>query len=152
MGHWRDVRSGREIWVIDAESVGDWPESPPWQSEGFCLLFASDHVVDVDPLARRALDQGAAFLSAWGPGCVVIEDAFDAMIVRDRDDTRFYDVATTSHSDESLDETLEFFIDSATPAPARAASCAAWVVFPIGAAFRTRVERALRRRGAEPRP
>jgi hypothetical protein len=151
MSHWHDSKSGRELWVLDAESVDDWPELPPWTSPGFCLFFAAERVMNIDRLARRALDQGLAFACAWGPGCAMIEDDFDEVVVGDGSRPEATDVLTTSHPDESLDEALEFFLDAVTPAPAREPLCEAWVVFAIGAPLRTRVEKTLRRRRAEPR-
>lgn len=149
MSRWRDPRTGREVWLLHADSARDWPAQPPWTCDGFCLLFAAEHVVDVSRLARAAIDGGLAFACAWGPGCAMIEEAFDEAIVSDgREETSDDVIMTTSHVDESLDEALEFFLDVVTPAPARVATCGAWVVFPIGAALRGRVERALARRGA----
>jgi hypothetical protein len=150
MGAWRDTKSGRRVWVVDAARVDDWPEPPPWESAGFALLFAAEHVVDVAALAERAVARGLAFACAWGPGCVMIEDAFDeAIVAHDREESADDVRLTTSHADESLEEALEFFLDAATPSVARRETCGAWVVFPIGAALRARVERALKRRGAQ---
>lgn len=150
MSHWRDGRTEREVWVLEAESARDWPAHPPWSSAGFCLLFAAEHVVDVTRLAQAALDQGLAFACSWGPGCEMIEETFDEVIVsRGGDETEDDVVLTTSHAGETLEEAIEFFLDVATPASAREPSCGAWTIFPLGAACRARVERALRRRGAE---
>jgi hypothetical protein len=150
MSHWLDVRSNRQVWVLDAQSVRDWPEAAPWSSKGFALLFAAEHVVDVEHLAERAIEQGLAFACAWGPGCSMIEDTFDDAVVDSvRDETSDNALMTSSHADESLEETLEFFLDVVVPAPARVASCQAWVVFPVGAALRERVVRGLQKRGAK---
>jgi hypothetical protein len=149
MSQWRDLKSGRDVWVLDAESARDWPAQTPWTCAGFGLLFAADHVIDVTRLGQTALAQGLAFAASWGSGCSLMEESFDEIIVGfGREETRDDVVLTTSHDGESLDEAIEFFLEAATASPARAPSCNAWVIFPLGAELRTRVERALRRRGA----
>lgn len=148
---WLDVKSGREVWLLDAARVGDWPDAPPWKSPGFALLFAADHSLAVAKLAERALAQGLAMACTWGPGCAMTEDEFDEAIVdRESDETADDVVLTTSHADESLAEALDFFLDAATPSRARVAGCRAWVVFAVGESLAARVARALRRRGARP--
>lgn len=148
LSHWLDPKSRREVWVIAGDRTRDWPAAVPWPSATFGLLVLTEHVVDVDPLARPALAQGLVFASAWGPGCELIEEAFDEIIARDRPDETSRDaVLTASHPDESLEETLEFFLEIATTAPAYDATCGAWVVFAMGPCVE-RVELALQRRRA----
>jgi hypothetical protein len=149
--HWLDAKSERHVWVIDATSVADWPAEPPWTCSSFGLLFAAEHVVDVEQLAELALAQGLAIACAWGPGCSMIEDDFDDVIVGHETDatTDANVVLTTSHADESLGEALDFFLDAALPARAKVARCDAWVVFALGSSNQRRVERALQARGAQ---
>jgi hypothetical protein len=152
MGRWLDPKSGREVWVVDAERAGDWPGVTPWSSKKFVLLFAAEHVVEIAALARRALEQGMVVAAAWGPGCSMMEDAFDEAIVSlQPHETEHNVVITTSHADESLEEALEYFLD-VSPARDHEADCGAWVIFPLGEGLRGRFERALRRRGAKPLP
>jgi hypothetical protein len=58
-------------------------------------------------------------------------------------------ILTTSHADESLDDVLEFFLDTLNPATGRAERCTAWVVLAVGDVAST-VERILERRLATP--
>lgn len=149
MSAWIDPTSGKHVWVVGAESCDDWPDPPPWSSAGFGLLLAAERFVDAAPLAERAVAQGLAFASAWGPACTMVEDVFDETIVDTGNDESADDVVlTTSHPDESLEETLEFFLDAATAAPGRAAACDTWVIFALGPSLLRRVERALQKRGA----
>jgi hypothetical protein len=149
LSRWSDAKSSRDVWVVAAESTRDWPEPRPWPSATFGLLVVAEHVVDVEPLARRALAQGLVFASTWGPGCELIEEELDDVIAAEHPRETPDDVVlTTSHPDESLEETIEFFLEVAYTAPAYTASCAAWVVFAIGPLCLERVERALERRGA----
>lgn len=149
--HWLDAKSERHVWVINATSVADWPAEPPWTCSDFGLLFAAEHVVEIEQLAELALAQGLAIACAWGPGCSMIEDDFDEVIVgHGVDETAADVVLTTSHADESLGEAIDFFLDAALPARARVARCDAWVVFALGTSNQRRVERALRARDAQP--
>lgn len=149
MSAWLDPNSGKHVWVMGAESCEEWPETPPWTSAGFGLLFAAERYVAAAPLAERAVAQGLAFASAWGPACAMIEDVFDETIVHTgKDETADDAVLTTSHPDESLEEALEFFLDAAAAARGRSDDCTTWVVFALGPSILRRVERALQKRGA----
>jgi hypothetical protein len=149
MKRWTDVRSGRDVWLLTATTVEDWPEIPPWESECFGLLVATDRVLDVRQLAQRTLAQGVALVAAFGPDCSLIETVFDEAIVGDGSTPETVDsvILTTSHEDESLDDTLEFFLDVFFPATNYAERCTTWVVFAVGDVA-SRVERVLAGRGA----
>jgi hypothetical protein len=147
---WLDTRSGRRVWVIARDRASEWPEGVPWTCRGFALLFAAERAFDVRRLAERALDQGLAMACAWGPGCALVEDGFDEVIVAQHPDETPDDVVlTSSHADESIGEALDFFLDAAMPARARRRGCDAWVVFACGRGIAKRVERALEARGAK---
>jgi hypothetical protein len=147
--HWLDSKSGRDVWVFNARTVDDWPAEPPWSCPGFGLLFVAEHVMDVEQLAELALAQGLAIACAWGPGCSMIEDGFDEVIVdHGPEETSSDAVLTNSHSDESLGEAFDFFLEAARPSRARVAGCAAWAVFALGESNQRRIVRALRARGA----
>lgn len=152
MTRWKDLPSGRDVVVLDAETTRDWPGAPAWRSAKFCLLLLAEHVVDPGPLLARALPQGLVFASAWGPGCELVEESFDEEIAGDgeRPEEPGSAILTTSHPDESLEEALEFFLEAVCPAPEHVHGCDTWVVYPVGAACRARVETALRRRAARP--
>jgi hypothetical protein len=147
---WRDPHSGRDVWLCPAASVEEWPREPPWSSAGFGLLVAADHAVDAKAIAKDAVARGVAFVCTWGPGCAIVEEAFDEAIVSSgREETKDDVVLTTSHAEESLEEVLEFFLDAATPSRDRVEACGAWLVFAVGEGLGERFERALRRRGAK---
>ena len=149
MSQWLDLRSNRRVWVIGIASARDWPDRPPWPSAKFALLLLTEHVVEVHALVRRALAQGLVFASSWGPGCELVDEDVDEVIAAEQPNAAEDDVVlTTSHADESLEETLEFFLDVTQPAPGNVAGCQAWVVLDVGESFAGRVEHALSRRGA----
>ncbi len=146
---WVDPYSNRQVWLLGATSVDKWPSTMPWSCVGFGLLLAVDHAVDATELAEDAVARGVAFVCTWGPGCAIVEDAFDdAIVTSGRAETKHDVVLTTSHAEESLEEALEFFLDAATPSRDRVKGCGAWFVFAVGEGLRARFERALRRRGA----
>ena len=146
---WRDPHSGRDVWLLQAAGVEEWPGELPWAAAGFALLFAADHAVDAESIAEDAVARGAAFVCTWGPGCSMVEETFDDAIASSgQPETKDDVVLTTSHAYESLEEALEFFLDAATPSRGRAAGCEAWFVFAVGSGLGERFERALRRRGA----
>jgi hypothetical protein len=147
---WEDVESGRDVFVITLTRAEDWPDATPWSCEGFGLLVLTERVVDVAPLATRALARGVAVVCSWGPGCSMIEDAFDDAIVDAHPNETENDVVlTTSHEGESLEEAMEFFLDVILPAKDRAASCRAWCIAAFGEELPKRVTRAMERREAK---
>jgi hypothetical protein len=154
MSRWQDPRADRDVVVLVADSTRDWPDVPPTAGAKFCLLLLAEHLVDAEPLLHTALDQGMVFACAWGPGCELVEDTFDEIIVAHGLDSApsSETILTTSHPEESLEEALEFFLEAVAPAAAHVAACKTWVVFPVGATCRARVELALSRRGARRQP
>ena len=149
MDRWADVESGRDVFVITVGTSDEWPDITPWSCEGFGLLVLTERVVDVGPLASKAVAGGVAVVCSWGPGCSMIEDAFDDAIVDAHPNETENDVVlTTSHEGESLEEAIEFFLDVILPAKDRAASCRAWCVVAFGDDLQKRVTRAMERRSA----
>lgn len=148
---WRDPASGRDVFLIDAENIRDWPASAPWKSAKFGLLLLGARPADLGSFPEHVLAQGAVYVAAWGPECETVHDVFDETIVGPLGEgggTEDTVVLTTWHPDESLEDALAFFLGPAYPAPAHAEECRVWVVFPVRAEDRSRVERALSQRGA----
>lgn len=137
------------MFLVAADTVDDWPLTPPWASAAFGLLIASDQEIDAGTVAERAIAQGLALVAAWGPRCDQVEDVFDEVIVGDgtRSETQETVIITTSHPTYSLSEALEYFLDTSWPASAYVESCQAWVVFAIGGVG-AKLERSLHDRGA----
>ncbi len=146
---WADVESGRDVFVLTLARAEEWSDATPWSSEGFGLLVLTEHVIDVGPLAAKAVARGVAVVCSWGPGCSMIEDAFDEAIVDAHPSETDNDVVlTTSHEGESLEEAIEFFLDVILPSKDRAASCHAWCIVAFCEDLQKRVTRAMERRGA----
>ena len=149
VSRWRDDRFERTVFLVAADTVDDWPLTPPWVSAAFGLFIASDQEIDAGTVAERAIAQGLALVAAWGPRCEHVEDIFDEERVGDgtRSETDETVIMTTSHPDESLSEALDYFLVTSFPADAYVESCQAWVVFAIGSVG-AKLEGALHDRGA----
>jgi hypothetical protein len=123
---WLDVRSGRNVWVIE-----HWPTERAWPSLHFALLVATDRAIDVHHNAHEMLQLGLAAVEAWGPGCVKIERAFDDA-VRHRDETTDSVLLTTSHPGDPFATSLEWFLDIFQVADDYQSTCDAWVILALG--------------------
>lgn len=139
MDHWHDVESDREVWVLAMRGVADWPVKTPWACANFGLFVALERVVDATPIAEAASSQGLVVAFAWGPGCAIVEEAFDDAIEERA-------LVTTSRAHETLEEALELFFAIEPPRES-----GAWCIAAFGEALEKRVTRALERRGAKRR-
>ncbi len=104
-----------------------WPTSIELSGGRFRLFVAADisHISAdvVSQFAAAALARGMVYFCAWGRDCERFHDIVDEVVVEDDvlGKRRFVGptakdaVMTTWHDDESLEEALEFFINSALP-------------------------------------
>jgi len=118
--------------TIEALATKIVPTSP-----NFGLLLAMDaQSIDsgqIGDLAEKMADKGLAYLCAWGPDCERVHDIFDEIEVqRDLEKEDDSVIMTTWHSDESLEECLWFFVNSAFPDSAYEQSCKDWIIAPLG--------------------
>lgn len=81
--------------------------------------------------ASRLVDRGVTYACAWGSDCERIHDVFDEVDVGavsgDPDDF----IMTTWHSDESLDEAVDFFLACAFPLDQHLDTCS-WIAIIVG--------------------
>ena len=83
--------------------------------------------------AESLIPKGLAYLCAWGPDCERVHDCFDEILSEaDPESTEADVVMTTWHDDESLEEALSYFANSAGAAANYAASCKDWIAAVIG--------------------
>lgn len=103
-----------------------------------CVLFiAMDarpmSINEISNIANWALDQGAVYVSVWGPDCERVHDIIDEVLVdRSHDATDEDVIMTTWHDDETLEEVLWFAVNSAFPAGAYEETCKTLVVIAVG--------------------
>ncbi len=142
-------KSDRMFYVADLKRLGDWPTQMHLTSRHFVLFLACDAAkIDEDALSRfaeTALDQGLAYVCAWGSGCESVHDTFDwAHVMRklDMPDDEGV-VMTTWHEKDSIEEALRFFFDLAYPDKAYAPDCKDWVAVSIGSKANAKAMRRL---------
>ena len=130
--------SGRTMHLLELDSVDDWPEEIALaKSKHFVLFLALDaedlSEEDVTALARTCLDQGMAYLSAWGKDSERVHDVFEeAAAEKDPDSDVDTTILSEWHEDEPLSEALLFAVASATPAAAYEETCKATLAVVVG--------------------
>jgi hypothetical protein len=102
----------RQLFLATLDRLEDYPEELTEPGRNFVLFLAVDGMDVPDAVltafARTVLEQGAAYVCVWGPGCEHVHDFFDA----ERGDRL---VLTTWHDDETLDQALWFSLFVAFP-------------------------------------
>jgi hypothetical protein len=116
-----DPVSGRHLYLVPLTSLDAWPANLGIASEHFVLFLAADARATTDAalltLALTTLQQGLAYLCAWGPDCARVEKIFDqAVVTTQPDEIEDSVVMTTSHPKETLDEALWYLLHVAFPA------------------------------------
>ena len=128
---------GRQLFHLRVESVADLPPRLSLPSRHFALLLAWDaqRVTDetIRQLARWLMNEGLAYLCAWGPDCERVHDQFDLAFVGEKQveaDESF--IVTTWHDDEPLREALWEFLYCTLPADDYLESCNSGLVISVG--------------------
>jgi len=117
-------------------------------SQSVILLVADASGVDPEPVysaASRLIDRGAIYVCTWGPDCERVHDIFDEADIGDgtKDSDEF--IMTTWHTDDSLHEAVEFFLNCAFPLDQHLDNCS-WIVITVrGATPRSSVEETINR-------
>ena len=71
------------------------------------VLFCPDgHRMGLEPLVEEFIKAGVIFVAVVGKDCTMVEEIIDELVVGDG--SRAYDLLTSSHPNESVDEALEF--------------------------------------------
>ncbi len=60
----------------------------------------------LEPLVEEFIKAGVIFVAVVGKDCTKVEEIIDELVVSDG--SRAYDLLTSSHPNESVDEALEF--------------------------------------------
>jgi hypothetical protein len=85
------------------------------------------------PLAEAAVPKGLVGLCAWGPDCERVHDCFDEVAVAANLESTDDDIVmTTWHDDETLSQTLWYFVNSAFADEDYRADCKDWLTIVIG--------------------
>jgi hypothetical protein len=120
VGQAQDVRgTGRRLFVVRIENLGDLPEGLPVGVRAFVLFTAVDGTAaseqQLKDFARRWLELGCVWACSWGPDAGRMELAFDLVEVDAElaGERLRFDCVTTSHETESLDDALWFAVHAA---------------------------------------
>jgi hypothetical protein len=128
-----DFPHGKTLYSLGVGAVSDLPAKVQVPSHNFALLLAGDATnwpdEDIISVARKLLDKGLAVFVAWGPDCERVHDLFDSARNPEEDDDSV--ILTTWHGDETLDETLWFFVGVAAASESFADSCTSWVATSV---------------------
>jgi hypothetical protein len=111
--------------VIESEMLL-WPSGVEIPHGRFRLFVAADatHISTetISEFARSALTNGMVYFCAWGQGCERFHDIVDEIIVADGIGEQLFVrpnkgdvIMTTWHDDETLEDALDYFINSARP-------------------------------------
>ena len=143
LGH--DDISERDIFCIAASSFGELPPHFMLPSRRFVALLVADTTQSdaktLSGFAESLLASGCVYFCAWGPGCERAHDIMDECSL-EIDPV----IMTTWHDDESLDETLYFFLRNTWPDEGYS-ECDSAVAITVGSAeWAAQVERRLRDR------
>jgi hypothetical protein len=149
--HADDEGPGRQLVLVEADSVADLDVLPALPSEHFVCLVVWDAPSEADVIltfARTIIAAGAVYVCTFGDGSERVHDAVDDVIVESgRETDADHVIMTTWHARETLDDALWFALFTSFPAAAYEATCRATVVVAIDA---RRYADQLRRNLADP--
>lgn len=109
--------STRPYLLMLLDDLHAWPIDLPLGNQRFSLLLvldgrdvAEDGFATWNSFAERAINQGLAYFSTWGPDCERLHDLMDETLVeREVQGEAERDfLMTTWHAEESLEDALEF--------------------------------------------
>lgn len=121
-----------------------WPKSIRIPTKRFRLFVVADtselSVEAISNFAEAALRAGMVCLNAWGEGSERFHDIVDECIVgievfaeaQNEFTKSVYKVLTAWHSDQSLEEALEFYATWATPSDCFLEDSKFWLVVTVG--------------------
>lgn len=129
--------TGRTMYLLELDSLEDWPEELGMKSPHFVLFLACDaRDIDDDDLAAfagAALGQGMVYLSVWGEDAERVHDVFDETDADVNPDSTADSVVLSEwHEDEPLAEALRFAVATASPAHDHESTCRATLCVSVG--------------------
>jgi hypothetical protein len=123
--------SDSELFSLSAPDFASLPDSISLPTSHFvCLVAANATSVDagvLKELSRKLLRAGCVYFCAWGSDCERAHDIFDEECFEVEPV-----IMTTWHEEDSLDETLWFFVSCAIPDDAYQNTSRSALVISIG--------------------
>lgn len=135
--------TGWDIYSLAIPHVTALPSALSLASKHFvCLLSwqTSDVPTDsISSVANALLSHGCVYFCCSGPDSERVHDIIDEVIVGDgSSNVAWLDVMTTWHSKETLNETMDFFLDRACPDNRYLETCSSALILVIGENYEIR--------------
>jgi len=132
-----DVATDRELFLLELDRL-EAPAKLRIPSPYFACLLVLDgraaQAGDVHCCAARLLDQGAVYLSVWGPACGQVRSLIDdAILFSETEATEAAIVLSEDHEGEPLEDALIHLLERSLPASRYSDSCRAALVVAVNA-------------------
>lgn len=152
----KSPNSGWDVYSLGLPSTSSLPTEIALPSKHFVCLLSWNaecaEVAEISGLAERLLSFGCVYFCCRGAGCERVHDVVDEVMVGDGfTNVAWLGVMTTWHDKDSLDDAVDFFLDSACPAERYLNECHTALAITVGDEFQvTSVELALAVKLQEP--
>ncbi|MHB8793354.1 MAG: DUF7684 family protein [Thermoleophilia bacterium] len=128
--------TNRELFAVHLNNAGELDEKLDLTSRYFvCFLCWDDSTNDtrdaISNFAEILLRSGGVYFCVWGKGCSRVHDIIDLASYEQGQENESV-IMTSWHEDESLDDALWFFLNSAFPDDRYFDECRAGVAITIG--------------------
>jgi hypothetical protein len=133
-----DVATERELFLLELEGLDQLPAKLRLPTRHFACLFVLDgraaRAGELHRCAANLLNQGAAYLSVWGPGCSRVRELLDdAVLFSETEATEDGIVLTEDHAGEPLEDALVQLLEGSQPAAHYVDSCRGALVVIVNA-------------------
>lgn len=142
-----DDATDRELYVVECDPLDALPPTVRVPSRHYVCLLAGDTTklsdAAIHRVAAAVLGGGAVYVALWGRGAEWAHRLVDDAVLMHETSQAEDSIVMTSWHDESLDETLLYFLRDARPSTAYRESCRAGVVLALGPQPRSAIRHAL---------
>jgi len=133
-----DAATDRELFLLGLDGVGELPAKLRLPTRHFACLLVLDGrpapAGDVQRTALRLLQEGAVYLSVWGPDCERIRSLVDdTILISETEASEESIVLTADHEAESLEAALAHLLECSVPASRYVETCRAALVVVVNA-------------------
>lgn len=129
----RDILN-RELFLLSVDNISEVLPLPEKENDNFALLLLMDGrdklVGDLGIIPQQLIEYGLVYLCTWGNDCERIHDIFTIQI--EIENEKEIPIMTTWHDDESIDETLWFFLFNTFPDDKYFDTCKTAIVISVG--------------------
>ena len=131
-----DAATGRQLFLYHVSSVLAVPDSLDLGCQHFVAMLACNATKlsadDIATVARKLIDNGCAYFCCWGNDCERVHDIFDEeWIGNGFDNTSDDTIMTTWHTDDTLEEFIEFSLRQTQPTSGYKNDCNALIAIVV---------------------